>query len=53
MKPYFEFLATRAGTFVARLLIDGARIDGKPPLTKVCGRFLVAHGLVATAATVF
>jgi 4'-phosphopantetheinyl transferase EntD len=41
-----------AGTFAARLLIDGARTDGKPPLTEVCGRFLVAHGLVATAVTV-
>jgi 4'-phosphopantetheinyl transferase EntD len=41
-----------AGTFAARLLIDGARFDGKPPLTELCGRFLIAHGLVATAVTV-
>jgi 4'-phosphopantetheinyl transferase EntD len=41
-----------AGTFAAKLLIDGARTDGEPPLTELCGRFLVARGLVATAVTV-
>jgi 4'-phosphopantetheinyl transferase EntD len=41
-----------AGTFAAKLLIDGARMDGAPPLTELRGRFLVAHGLVATAVTV-
>jgi 4'-phosphopantetheinyl transferase EntD len=40
------------GTFAAQLLIDGARRDGDPPLTKLHGRFIVAHGLVATAAIV-
>jgi 4'-phosphopantetheinyl transferase EntD len=41
-----------AGTFAAKLLIDGARMDGEPPLTEARGRFLVARGLVATAVTV-
>ena len=41
-----------AGTFAAKLLIDGARTDGEPPLTELRGRFLVARGLVATAVTV-
>jgi 4'-phosphopantetheinyl transferase EntD len=41
-----------AGTFAARLLIDGARTDGGPPLTELRGRFLVAHGLIATAVAV-
>jgi 4'-phosphopantetheinyl transferase EntD len=38
-----------AGTFSAKLLINGARTDGGPPLTELHGRFLVAHGLIATA----
>ena len=38
-----------AGTFAAKLLIDGARTDGGPPLRVLRGRFLVAHGLIATA----
>ena len=29
----------------------GARTDGGPPLVLLRGRFLVAHGLVATAVT--
>jgi 4'-phosphopantetheinyl transferase EntD len=41
-----------AGTFAAKLLVDGARKDGKPPLTELHGRFLVARGLIATAVTV-
>jgi len=40
------------GTFAAKLLVDGARTDGEPLLTELCGRFLVARGLVATAVTV-
>jgi 4'-phosphopantetheinyl transferase EntD len=41
-------------TFVARILIDGARTDGGPPLTGLAGRFLVetGHGLLITAVTV-
>jgi 4'-phosphopantetheinyl transferase EntD len=39
-----------AGTFAAKLLIDGARTDGGPPLTELRGRFLIARGLIATAA---
>ena len=41
-----------AGMFAGKLLIDGARVDGEPPLTELRGRFLVARGLVATAVTV-
>jgi 4'-phosphopantetheinyl transferase EntD len=41
-----------AGTFAAKLLIDGARKDGGPPLSALSGRFLVAHGLIATAVAV-
>jgi 4'-phosphopantetheinyl transferase EntD len=41
-----------AGTFAATLLIDGARTDGGPPLTILRGRFLVAHGLIATVVAV-
>ena len=39
------------GTFAAKLLVDGAREDGEPPLTELRGRFLVARGLIATAVT--
>jgi 4'-phosphopantetheinyl transferase EntD len=41
-----------AGTFVAKLLIDGTRLDGQPPLKELRGRFLVAHDLIATAVTI-
>jgi 4'-phosphopantetheinyl transferase EntD len=41
-----------AGTFRAALLVDGARNDDGPPLTELHGRFLVACGLIATAAIV-
>jgi len=41
-----------AGTFAAQLLVDGARSDGGPPLFEFRGRFVVAHGLIATAVTV-
>jgi 4'-phosphopantetheinyl transferase EntD len=41
-----------SGTFAAKLLIDGTRMDGELPLTELHGRFLVARGLVATAVTV-
>jgi enterobactin synthetase component D / holo-[acyl-carrier protein] synthase len=40
------------GTFRARILIDGTRLDGAVPLTGLTGRFLVARGLVVTAVTV-
>ncbi|MDH6264202.1 4'-phosphopantetheinyl transferase superfamily protein [Bradyrhizobium sp. BR13661] len=40
------------GTFVATLLVDGTRTDGESPLTALRGRFIVAHGLIATAVTV-
>jgi 4'-phosphopantetheinyl transferase EntD len=38
-----------AGTFVAKLLINGTRTDGGSPISELRGRFLVAHGLIATA----
>jgi 4'-phosphopantetheinyl transferase EntD len=41
-----------AGTFDARVLIDGARTDGGPPLTELAGRFVVHDGLLITAVTV-
>ena len=41
-----------AGTFAAKLLVDGARIDGGSPLVAFRGRFVIAHGLIATAGTV-
>jgi 4'-phosphopantetheinyl transferase EntD len=41
-----------AGTFAARLLIDGSRVDGLPPLTMLYGRYQIADGLVTTAVTV-
>ncbi|MFC7531607.1 4'-phosphopantetheinyl transferase [Actinoplanes sp. GCM10030250] len=41
-----------AGTFVARLRADGTRLDGGPPLRTLHGRYLVARGLVLTAALV-
>ena len=40
------------GTFAAKLLVDGARTDGGLPLVEFRGRFVVAHGLIATAVTV-
>ncbi len=49
---YARLTIDPAGTFAAKLLIDGARMDGEPPLTQMRGRFLVARGLVATAVTV-
>jgi enterobactin synthetase component D / holo-[acyl-carrier protein] synthase len=42
--------ATRS--FRARLLVDGSRTDGAPPLTGFEGRFLTARGLVLAAVTV-
>jgi 4'-phosphopantetheinyl transferase EntD len=41
-----------AGTFHARVLIDGTRTDGGPPLTALSGRFTVARDLILTAVTV-
>ena len=37
------------GTFAAEILVDGARVDGGPPLRTLHGRFTVARGLVLTA----
>ncbi|MEV7629543.1 4'-phosphopantetheinyl transferase superfamily protein [Actinoplanes sp. NPDC089786] len=37
-----------AGTFTATLLVDGARIDGNPPLSLLHGRFAVTHDLILT-----
>ena len=41
-----------AGTFRARILIDGTRTDAGPPLTHLSGRYLVTRGLAVTAVTV-
>jgi 4'-phosphopantetheinyl transferase EntD len=39
-------------TFTGLLRIDGTRIDGKPPLTAMHGRFLIERDLVVTAVRV-
>ena len=41
-----------AGTFTAKLLVDGTRIDGGLPLVELHGRFVAARGFIATAVTV-
>ena len=41
-----------AGKFEARLLIDGSRADGGPPLSELRGRFVVTRELISTAVTV-
>ena len=41
-----------ARTFRARLLVDGTRLDGGPPLTELTGRFVAGRGLLLTAVTV-
>jgi 4'-phosphopantetheinyl transferase EntD len=41
-----------AGTFEARVLIDGARLGGGPPLSVLHGCFLSMCGLISTAAIV-
>lgn len=41
-----------AGTFTARILIDGSRLDGGPALRLLHGRHLTSRGLVVTAVTV-
>ena len=41
-----------AGTFAAKLLVDGARTDGGRPLVELQGRFIVTRGMIATAVTV-
>ncbi|SNT48614.1 4'-phosphopantetheinyl transferase EntD (siderophore biosynthesis) [Asanoa hainanensis] len=39
-------------TFRGRILIDGTRADGGPPLTELHGSYLIEHGLVLTAVAV-
>jgi 4'-phosphopantetheinyl transferase EntD len=41
-----------AGTFTARLLVDGTRVDGGPPLTELRGRYVATHGLILTAVSI-
>ncbi|MFG2057207.1 4'-phosphopantetheinyl transferase [Micromonospora sp. NPDC048930] len=41
-----------AGSFTARVLVDGTRADGGRPLTELRGRWLVARGLILTAVSV-
>ena len=38
--------------FTARLLVDGGRRDGGPPLTVLHGRYRVARGLIVTGVGV-
>ncbi|SBT37420.1 4'-phosphopantetheinyl transferase family protein [Micromonospora auratinigra] len=40
------------GGFGARVLVDGTRGDGGPPLTELRGRWLVDRGLIVTAVSV-
>ncbi|MGU3294324.1 4'-phosphopantetheinyl transferase family protein [Williamsia sp. M5A3_1d] len=40
---------TAAGTFHSELLVDGAVIDGGPPLKSFDGRWRIEHGLVVTS----
>jgi 4'-phosphopantetheinyl transferase EntD len=40
------------GSFIGHLLVNGARLDGRPPLTRLHGRYLVDRNLVLTAVTV-
>jgi 4'-phosphopantetheinyl transferase EntD len=47
-----ELTIDPAATFTARLLVDGTRTDGGPPLAELHGRWLVANGLIVTAVTV-
>ncbi|MFI2711370.1 4'-phosphopantetheinyl transferase [Micromonospora sp. NPDC018662] len=47
-----ELTVGPAGRFTARLLVDGTRADGGPPLRVLDGRWLVAGGLVVTAVVV-
>jgi 4'-phosphopantetheinyl transferase EntD len=43
---------TTSHTFTGRILIDGTRTDGGPPLTELSGRYVLARGLIVTAVTV-
>ncbi len=40
------------GTFTARILADGSRTDGGPPLTELTGRCLISAGKIITALVV-
>ena len=46
-----EVAVDPAGTFAARILVDGATTDGGDPLTAMSGRWLVRDGFVLTAIT--
>jgi 4'-phosphopantetheinyl transferase EntD len=45
------FLDPSSATFTAKILVDGSRIDGGPPLSEMTGRYLVAHDVIVTAVT--
>ncbi|MEU7796529.1 4'-phosphopantetheinyl transferase superfamily protein [Micromonospora sp. BL1] len=47
-----ELTFDRSGGFTARILVDGTRTDGGPPLDVLDGRWLVAGGLLLTAVAV-
>ncbi|WBC09298.1 4'-phosphopantetheinyl transferase superfamily protein [Micromonospora sp. WMMA1947] len=47
-----ELTFDRDGRFTARILVDGTRADGGPPLDVLDGRWLVDGGLLLTAVAV-
>ncbi|MEU8071903.1 4'-phosphopantetheinyl transferase superfamily protein [Micromonospora sp. NPDC049151] len=47
-----ELTFDRAGRFTARILVDGTRADGGPPLDVLDGRWLASGGLLLTAVAV-
>ncbi|MEU1808870.1 4'-phosphopantetheinyl transferase superfamily protein [Micromonospora sp. WMMD1076] len=47
-----ELTFDRSGRFTARILVDGTRTDGGPPLDVLDGRWLVTRGLLLTAVAV-
>jgi 4'-phosphopantetheinyl transferase EntD len=48
----YKAVGPAAGTFTARLKVDGSRADGTAPLSPMSGRFLVGGGLIVTTVTV-
>jgi 4'-phosphopantetheinyl transferase EntD len=45
-------IAAGHGTFTGDLRVDGSRVDGGPPLTRLHGTYLIDRDLVVTAVTV-
>jgi 4'-phosphopantetheinyl transferase EntD len=44
-------ISPTTSTFTAQILVDGTRLDGRPPLSTLYGRFAVTRGLVLTAVS--